>query len=66
MKMNKLKIVEILSDGSTNFSYKILHNTKFHTFFEKDYVNFCLNLKSVTTTNKINKQSHNYKHTYGV
>jgi hypothetical protein len=66
MKIRKLKIVNVLSDGSTNFSYKTLHNSKFYTFFEKDYANFCLNLKknAVIINNKGDKQLYNYKHKY--
>lgn len=64
MKIHKLKSIQVLSNGSTNFSYKTFNNLKISTFFEKDYVNFLFNLKNLNTNDNIDKQSSNYKHKY--
>lgn len=67
MKMQKIKTVQILSDGSTNFSYKIFyHNEKNYIFFDKDYIKLDLNLKNLIKIKKKNnaKKLNDFKEKY--
>jgi hypothetical protein len=64
--VKKIKSVQILSNGSANFSYKSFQNLNYYIFFEKDYVNFSLNSKlliNIIDDNNI-KKSNNFKHRY--
>jgi len=45
MKIQKLKIIQIFSNGSINFTYKSFNNLTSCSFLEKDIKNFYLNLK---------------------
>lgn len=45
MKLVTFKVLEILSDGSLNFSYKCFLNSKQLLVYEKDNKNFNLNKK---------------------
>ena len=41
--LKKKKIIQIFSDGSTNFNYSIIKRSKKTAFYTKDHVNFFLN-----------------------
>jgi hypothetical protein len=55
MKSTKMKIIQVLSNGSLNFSYRKPSKFKQLLFYEKDYLNsFFSNKKKVKTTAKSN------------
>lgn len=62
--MHKFKNVQVMSNGSINFSYKASSNLKMYNFFEKDCVNFGFNLKNLNSSDKVDKQSFKYKLKY--
>jgi hypothetical protein len=47
MKFTKVKIIQILSNGSLNFCYMNFLKPKQFTFYEKDQKNFYLNKKTI-------------------
>ena len=63
-KINKLKSIYVLSNGSTHFVYKTFNNLKKYVFFEKDYINLSFNIKHLNNLNFIDKQSTSYKNKY--
>ena len=64
MKCQKFKCVQIMSNGSINFSYKISNNFKKCDRFEKDFVNFSFNLKCSKSQIKTDKTFTKYKKKY--
>jgi hypothetical protein len=63
MKLVKLKVIKIFSDGSLDFSYKCFVNKKQFTIFEKDNKNLNINKKKILK--KINFESYiDYKKKY--
>jgi hypothetical protein len=57
------KIVQIFSNGSLNFSYKIYNDLQFINFYNKDNKNFYLNAKKQINQIK-NSDFFNYKIKY--
>lgn len=49
MKIKKLKVMQIFSNGSVNFSYKTLNDSSLLHFLEKDHKTFIFNLKNYAT-----------------
>jgi hypothetical protein len=47
--MKKLKVIQIFSNGSVNFSYKTLNDSSILHFLEKDHKTFIFNLKNYKT-----------------
>jgi len=63
MQLINLKVINILSDGSLNFSYKCFLNSKQFLVYEKDNKN--LNLNKKKAVKKINSEfSSGYKKKY--
>jgi hypothetical protein len=57
MKIKNYKIIQVFSNGSVNFTYKIFKNfSNNYTFLEKDLKNFSYNLKK----NKILTNTENF------
>lgn len=66
MKIQKIKYVQIISNGSINFFYNISNNIKKYNFLEKDFVNFSFNLKKIKSKNITDKNVSKYKKKYFV
>lgn len=63
MNLSKRKYVQILSDGSLNFSYNNAFQFTKCVLYEKDSRNFHLNKKQKVSTQQI-ESSSNYKKKY--
>lgn len=61
MNINKLKIIQVSSNGRINFVHKTCSNSKLFHFLEKDNKNFHLNMKKITDSQVNNKLSSGYK-----
>jgi hypothetical protein len=61
MNINKLKIIQISSNGRINFTHKTCSNSKLFNFLEKDNKNFHLNMKKTTNSQVNKKLSSGYK-----
>lgn len=63
-KIHKIKVFQIMSNGSLYVSYKTMDNLKVYSFLEKDCVNFVFNLKIKNTNLNIGKFTSKYKNRY--
>ena len=64
MEIHKLKIIQVFSNGSTNFTYKSFKDSvNNYTFLEKDLKNFHYNVKKNKTLIN-NENFSNYKNKY--
>jgi len=64
MKLNKLKIIQVFSNGSINFIYKSYKDsTTNYIFLDKDLKNFNFNLKKHKNLVK-NESFFNYKNKF--
>lgn len=61
--MKKLKVIQIFSNGSVNFSYKTLNDSNILYFLEKDHKTFIFNLKSFKTKANVG-DALSYKNKY--
>jgi hypothetical protein len=58
------RYIEIFSDGTINYNYNFSTPIKKLTFFEKDHINFSLNIKQKINIVKNLGQSSKYKNKY--
>jgi hypothetical protein len=63
-KVYKIKIFQIMSNGSVVVSHKTIANLKNHFFLEKDCVNFVFNLKIKNIDLNKSKLTSKYKNKY--
>lgn len=64
MNVHKLKIIQVLSNGSINFCYKTCNNSKILNILEKDSKNFHLNMKKRGNIQTNQKKNSSYKNKY--
>jgi hypothetical protein len=64
MGFKKIKSVQILSNGSVNFFYIISDDLKKYSLFDKDFLNFSLNLKRLKAKVITDKNISKYKKTF--
>jgi hypothetical protein len=64
MSIHKLKIIQVLSNGSINFCYKTCNNLKLVEILEKDSRNFYLNTKMTNHSQTNKKKNSGYKNKY--
>ena len=64
MNVNKLKFIQVSSNGRLNFTYKTYSNLKLFNFLEKDNKNFYLNMKKITGSQRNKTFSSDYKNFY--
>jgi hypothetical protein len=64
MELVKFKTIQILSNGSLNFCYRICGNSKLLDFLEKDHKNFHLNIKKTNNTIASEGRFSSYKNKY--
>jgi hypothetical protein len=63
-KIHKIKIFQIMSNGSLAVSYKTVANLKNYSFLEKDCVSFIFNLKIKNIDLNKGKLTSKYKNKY--
>jgi len=64
MNIHKVKIVQVLSNGSINFCYKTCNNRKLFNVLEKDSKNFYFNMKKKNNLKTNHKKNSSYKNKY--
>ena len=64
MNIHKLKIIQVMSNGSINFCYKTCNNSKIFEIVEKDLKNFHFNMKMTGDIKNTQKKTSEYKKKY--
>jgi hypothetical protein len=65
IKIHRIKVFNVMSNGSLVVCYKTINNnSKNYFFFEKDCVSFIFNLKTKNTDLNLSKLTSKYKNKY--